>query len=231
MTSVPAHSTSVPADGDEFRSGALRFWRNLANSNEAECKEALRVLGNLRGESYSEEFYESLSSPESASKFVKVELPATSPKAAQDAWNVDKTTSLMRVDPQEHCLSLDGAIEKYDGGDFFVACASLKASSIGAGACTIGTHDKKGRPKIELTGPAYLVKVRPASMATKPKVLAGVWLMEEELPRHLVECGFGDLLQEFKAYPSVWKGVLELYPGKEEMMAFADLPSRAELSS
>lgn len=39
------------------------------------------------------------------------------------------------------------------------------------------------------------------------------------------------MLQEFEALPRVWKFVLELYPGKEKMMAFADLPSRTEHSS
>lgn len=76
----------------------------------------LKAIGDLRGESYDDEFYESLSSPESASKFVKVDLPPTSPKAAQDAWNADKKTKLMRVDPEVQCLSVDGAIEKHDGG-------------------------------------------------------------------------------------------------------------------
>jgi hypothetical protein len=157
----------------------------------------IESAGQLLGEDFEEDFYESLSSPESGSKFVKVDLPATSPKAAQDAWNADKTTCLMRVDPEEHCLSIEGAIEKHDGGEFFVACASLKASSLGAGACTVGTHDKKGRPKVKLSGPAFLVKVKPSSLATKPKVLAGVILLEEELPYYLVDCGLGDLLKEF----------------------------------
>lgn len=134
MASVPPHSASTLGD-DPLQSGALRFWRNFDASNEAECKEALRALGNFWGEDFEEEFYESLSSPESGSKFVKVDLPTTSPKATQDAWNADKTTCLMRVDPEEHCLSIEGAIEKHDGGEFFVACASLKASSLGAGAC------------------------------------------------------------------------------------------------
>lgn len=193
---------------------------------------SVESVGGSTGESYDDEFYESLSSLESGSKFVKVDLPVTSPsKAAQDAWNADKKTKLMRVDPEVHCLSVDGAIEKHDGGDFFVACASAKANSLGAGACTIGTHDKKGRPKLELSGPAYLVKVKPASMATKPEVLAGVMLLEEELPHYLVECGLGDLLQEFEAPPCVWKAVLEMYPGKEKMMTFSELPSRTEHSS
>jgi hypothetical protein len=75
---VPPHSTSVPED-DPLRCGALHFWRNFASSNEAECRAALKVLGNLRGENYDGKFYESLSSPDSSSKFVKVDLPATSP--------------------------------------------------------------------------------------------------------------------------------------------------------
>ena len=193
MATAPPHPTSTPED-DPLRSGALRFWRNFALSNEAECREALKTLGDLRGENYGKELYESLSSPESLSKFVIVDLPATSPKAAKDAWNADKTTVLMRVDPDLHCLAIDGALNKHDGGEFFVACASLKTTSLDAGACTIGTHEKKGRPKVILPGPAFLVKVRPSSLATKPKVLAGVVLLESDLPSFLVDCGLGDLL-------------------------------------
>ena len=82
-----------------------------------------------------------------------------------------------------------------------------------------------------LQGAAFLVRVRPSSAATKPKVLAGVSLLEADLPLTLVECGFAEMLQEFEAPPAVWKFMLEHYPGRTTMTAFlgeGDEPSSGE---
>eukprot|EP00956_Cyclotella_meneghiniana_P024591 scaffold49562_cov20-Cyclotella_meneghiniana.AAC.1 len=68
-----------------------------------------------------------------------------------------------------HCLSFDGEIKNYDGGEFFVACGMEHPSSIGPEACNVGTHKNVGRKRFELTGPAYVVKVKASSAATKPK--------------------------------------------------------------
>jgi hypothetical protein len=56
-------------------------------------------------------------------------------------------------------------------------------------------------------------------------------LLESDLPHFLVDCGLGDPLQELQAFPRVWKAVLERYPGREQMLRFADVPSGTEDSS
>jgi hypothetical protein len=155
-------------------------------------------------------------------------MPLTSSKSAQDAWNSEKKTSLMRVDPGVHCLSIDGDAKKHDGGNFFVACASPGAMSRAPTACTVGTHTVADRPKVVLTGPAYLVKVKPSSMATKPKVLAGVFLYEHCIPEILIEIGCGELLEELQATPRVWKALLENYPGLEVMTCLSADPPQEE---
>jgi hypothetical protein len=105
--------SSATAEGEgagenvSVRSIAMSFWSAFARSNEEGCREALRTLGDCLGQDYAS-VEEVVSSPESLGKFVKVELPPTSPRTAQATWNSDKKTTLLRVDPQEHCLMLDG---------------------------------------------------------------------------------------------------------------------------
>lgn len=65
-----------------------------------------------------------------------------SPKDAREAWNSDRVTMLVRVDPSVHCLSIDGDEKKYNGGEYFVACGALHLSSLGPEACNVGTHSK-----------------------------------------------------------------------------------------
>lgn len=225
MSQVPIQPTSsYPVEGagpDPRRSGAFRFWRNFAQANEAECREALEFLGEIRGEDYSGLAREGSSTPESG-KFVMIDVPVTSPKNARDAWNADRVTTLVRVDPEVHCLAFDGDDRKHDGGEFFVACSSTHPLSTGPEACTIGTHSKPNRVRVELEGPAYMVKVRASSAATKPKVLAGILLYEKQLPEVLLECGLGEALQEYVALPRVWRFVLELYPGPKMMLRFME---------
>lgn len=222
MSGVPSQPTTsnLPEGAgvgpDLRRDGAFRFWRNFAQANDAECRDALAFLSDLRGVDYGGLAAEGSSSPESG-KFVKVDLPVTSPKNARDAWNGDRVTSLLKVDPRLHCLAIDGDEKKYDGGGYFVACASLHSTYLGADACSVGTHAKASRLRLELSGPTYMVKMRASSAATKPKVLAGAQLLEGDLPGILVECGQGDVLQELEAPPSVWKLVLDHYPGRRAM--------------
>lgn len=203
-SSAPAHRPESPAlvEGEGMavaRSSALRFWKAFARSDEDQCREALRLLEELCGED-SVLSEGALSSPDSLGKFVKVELPVTSPRSAQEAWKSDKRTYMVRVDPLTHCLAFDGNSKDYEGSPYFVACGMLGAGDVSPGGCTIGTHAQKGRPRLELSGAAYLVKVRPSSMATKPKVLGGGLSPREGHPvgsnRESSRCdadGIGDL--------------------------------------
>lgn len=206
---------------DPRRAGAYRFWRSFALAKEEECREALLSLAEIRGEEYAGLALEGSSSPESG-KFLMVEIPATSPKNAREAWSSDRVTSLVRVNPNDHCLALDGDEKKYDGGDYFVACGSLNPSSVGPDACNIGTHKADGRRRVVLPGPAYMVKVRASSAATKPKVLAGAQLLEVSIPTVILDLGITLMLEELKATPGVWRVVLENYPGLDTMQRFFD---------
>ena len=67
-----------------------------------------------------------------------------------------------------------------------------------------------------------MVKVRASSAATKPKVLAGVFLLQAKLPSVFLDCGLGDALMEYEAPPRVWRIVLEQYPGAAKMLAFME---------
>jgi hypothetical protein len=215
--------SAVPGDGDEdpFRSQALKFWRAFAQSDRQRCREILKLLqewGVGGGDAFS--FTESplSASGETLGKYVKVELPGTSPKNAADAWNIDKETNLLRVDPKLHCLAMDGAAGKFQGGEYFVACASPAGHSRSPDSCNVQTHLQKDRKKVQLDGPAYLVKVRPSSQATKPKVLAGVMsLMEEQIPSVLLERD-ENILLTLTARPAVWKYLIEEYPGYGEIL-------------
>ena len=215
MEARPSEGSGVGPD--PRRAGAFRFWQAFASANENACREALQALGEIRGEEYSNLALEGSMSPESG-KYLMVEMPATSPKNARDAWNSDRATSLVRVDPMLHCLSFDGEIKNYDGGEFFVACGMEHPSSIGPEACNVGTHKNVGRKRFELTGPAYVVKVKASSAATKPKVLGGCYLLEIELPSEALELNLHQMLLEFKAVPRVWRAVLEHYPGFARMV-------------
>lgn len=201
---------------DPRREASLRFWRNFTQANEAECREALALLGTIRGEDYGGLALEGSASPDSG-KFVLVDVPLSSPKSARNAWASDKLTTLMRVVPDIHCLAFDGDDKKHDGGDYFVACAQLDGGGTGADVCSFTTHRKPKRIRAEIEGPAFMVKVRASSAATKPKVLTGVHLLEADLPKVLVECGLSEALQEYRATPEVWRTVLECYPGKAKM--------------
>jgi hypothetical protein len=118
-----------------------------------------------------------ISSPESMLgkfEFIKVELPPVSPKSTQEAWNASKMTTLMTVNPLVHCLSMDGDLKKYKGGEYFVACASpAGTTSLSADSCNIGTHLQPDHPKIQIDEPAFFVKVRPSSAATKLRFSQG----------------------------------------------------------
>jgi hypothetical protein len=217
--------------GGPRRSTIFEFWQGYARADEDTCKNALGVLEDILGDGAVPSYGVGVTSlsDSSSGKFVQVEMPLTSPKSAQDAWNSDKKTSLMRVDPWVHCLSIDGDAKKHDGGNFFVACASPGAMSRATAACTVGTHTMADRPKVVLIAPAYLVKVKPSSMATKQKVLADVFLYEHRsIPEILIDIGCSDLLEELPATPRVWKAVLENYPGLETMTRLSADPQQEE---
>jgi len=112
------------------------------------CCEALQVLGEVWGEEYSSLAMEGSISPESG-KYLMVDMPATSPKNGREAWNSDRVTTLFRVDPTLHCLSLDGDDKKYDSGEYYVACGMEHPSSMGPEACNVGTHKATGRKRLE----------------------------------------------------------------------------------
>eukprot|EP00956_Cyclotella_meneghiniana_P030544 scaffold77143_cov87-Cyclotella_meneghiniana.AAC.1 len=230
---MPTHFIeSPPAEDDraaeQIRSAALRFWRSFAQSDNGAAAAALKFLSELRGGGEEELYSVALDSPESSSgKFVKVELPSTSPRNVQDAWGSDKLTCLYRVDPLIHCLSFDGDISKFQGGEFFVACASKRPDTLEAGACSVGTHSHEGRVRVVIDEPAFLVKVRASSAATKPKVLAGVLLHERDLPPMLQSSVFRDMLEGFKAPPRVWKVILDKYPGLIAMGHYLSVSSNS----
>ena len=129
-----------------------------------------------------------------------------------------------------HCLALDGDVKKFQGADFYVACAA-KGTGTSPEVCAVGTHTAKDRPRVTLQGAVFLVRVKPSSAATKPKVLAGVSLLEADLPLTLVECGLSEMLLDFEAPPAIWKFILEHYPGRMTMETFIeceDDPSSGE---
>ena len=215
---IPENPTGQAVE--HTRSAALAFWRAFAQSDEEQAKAALRFLTELRGEGDSELYTVNAESQESSGKFVKVELPSTSPRNAQDAWESEKNTSLMLVDPLVHCLAFDGDVSKYQGGEFFVACAAKGQQSLDPAACTFNTHAHPDRVRVVIDEPAFLIKVRPASAATKPKVLAGASLYERDLPPMLSSDVFEEELQGFMAPPRVWKAVLDNYPGLQTMISY-----------
>lgn len=240
---MPTHFTEdLPRSTSEravehTRSAALEFWRSFAQSDDEKALAALKFLTDLRGDGGDELFEASLESPGSSGKFVKVELPSTSPRSAQDAWDSEKKTHLMLVDPSVHCLALDGDIAKYQGGGFFVACGSKGAKALDAGACSVGTHSHADRVKVPIDGPAFLVKMRSSSAATKPKVLAGALLYERDLPPMLTSEVFEEILLGYEAPPRVWKMILDNYPGVITMANYLSITdsqsggrSRASLS-
>eukprot|EP00956_Cyclotella_meneghiniana_P022890 scaffold43790_cov38-Cyclotella_meneghiniana.AAC.6 len=126
MSGVPTQpSSSLPPEGegvgqDPRRAGAFRFWRNFAQANEKGCREALLPLADIWGEEFGE--LEGSGSP-SLGKFLMVDIPMTSPKNARDAWNSDRVTKLVLVDPVIHCLSIDGDEKKHDGGNYTLSLA------------------------------------------------------------------------------------------------------------
>jgi hypothetical protein len=128
----------------------------------------LQSLGEFWGEEFSALALEGSVSPESG-KYFMVDMPMTSPKNARDAWNSERETTLTRVDPLVHCLSLDGDEKRYDGGEYYVACGMEHSLLIGPEACNVGTHKNPGRKRFDLEGPAFVVKVKASSIATKPK--------------------------------------------------------------
>jgi hypothetical protein len=202
------------------RSEALRFWTAFAASDDQACKDALRDLEAALGVEINDFSTADTSPSESGElgKFVKADLPTTSPKNAQDAWISDKRTTLLRVDPSYHCLSLDGDLSKYQGGEYFVACASPGRDALTADACTIGTHGQAKRTKLDLPGPAYVIKVKASSLATKPKVLTGTYVIETDIPSDLLANGtVDDLLLTLETKPIVWKCILDSFPGKETL--------------
>lgn len=230
---VPSYRSDSPAPtggGREAtaRSCSLQFWKAFSRSNEEECREALRLLEEVFGDEYvlSEG---DMSSPESLGKFVKVELPVASPRSAQEAWKSNKHTRLVRVDPNTHCLAYDGNAKDHEGSPYFVVCGMLGAGDVSPAGCTVGTHTQRNRPRFELSGAAYVIRVRPSSMATKPKVLSGVFLLERDIPLVLIESGVITMLTELEALPRVWKYVLETYPGLTKMLDI-DGPSEASVA-
>lgn len=203
---MPTHYTEsdspvadVERAAEQTRSAALRFWRSFAQSDEEAIIAALQFLTELRGEGGDELYSVALESPGSSSgKFVKVDIPSTSPRNAQEAWGSDKKTSLTLVDPMVvHCIAFDGDISKYQGGEFFVACGSKSPETLEAGGCSIRTHSQPGWIRVVIDEPAFLVKVRPSSATTKPKVLSGAMLYERDLPPMLRSTVFRELLQGY----------------------------------
>lgn len=65
-----------------------------------------------------------------------------------------------------------------------------------------------------------MVMVKASLAATKPKVLAGAYLLESNLPTALLECGLGEALLEYQAMTWIWRLVLEHYPGPGMILRF-----------
>lgn len=196
-------------------------------ADEGACRDALQILQDIQGASPTSGAYSDFTTSDSTfGTFVNVILPEKSPKNAQDAWSSTKPASLIRVDPSLHCLSFEGDVANYTGeGAAFVACALLGGDSVSPDACATGTHRTPDRPKLLLPSPAFVVKVRPSNPTVRTKVLAGAYLLENDLPSEILAGEPSSqitLLLSLQAPPLVWKVVLELYPGREALRSIHD---------
>ncbi len=144
-------------------------------------------------------------------------LPSNTPRKVVETWCTSRATSLMRLDPKEHCLAFDGDVRKDFVADtkYFIACAQRIGTS--PDACAVGTHTDARRPRMVITEPTYAVRVAASSPATKPKILAGISVNESRFPQGLIEAGFPDILEDLQAPPAVWFALLISPPSSAAM--------------
>jgi hypothetical protein len=70
----------------------------------------------------------------------------------------------------------------------------------------VGTHSQSKRAKFELKGPAYVIKVKASSMATKPKVLLGSFILERDIQdSFLTDGSVAQFLLKLESTPSCGK--------------------------
>lgn len=226
---IDQESSEQPGDdtgeGGSLKSLAFTFWKAFAREDVDLCRKALQrlvVLKNLDPAPFTDVLRQAgirLSDPTvevgtrgGSGKYIVA--PGGTPKKVVETWNTDRGTTLMRIDPAEHCLSFDGDAKRdyMEGTIHFIACAQRQGKS--ADACAIGTHTDARRPKMEISGPGYAVQHRASSAATKPKVMAGVFLPESALPEGIIEGGVADLLEDLDAPPAVWFVLIKACPSK-----------------
>lgn len=227
----PQHDSSEQV-GEDSEIGSLKslsfvFWKAFAREDLDLCKRALRRLVDLKqadptpfsevlcqaGIGFGEESTEAVGTR--SGKFTL--LPSNTPRKVVEAWSVERVTTLMRVDPAQYCLAFDGDVRKdfTDATTYFIACAQRIGTS--PDSCAVGTHTDAKRPRMSITEPAYAVRVRTSSQATKPKVLAGVTVLESRFPSGLIESGIPDMLEDLEAPPAVWCVLLKGCPSAGAM--------------
>ena len=198
---------------------SLDFWRAIFRNNESMAKQHLRRIQEHRGgDIFSFDELAELSAPPTEGKYSpRISLPPGTPRTTVDHWNSPRATTLLRVDPEVHCLSLVGDASK-QSDLYFLGCAQLVRGTGGPDECGFGTHADESRPRVlgPSDGAAYVVKTVNASKATKTKVLSKVLLLEADVPPTALASGFADLLTGLEAPAFVWKIILTAYPGLEE---------------
>lgn len=226
----PANQASTELDepageGGSLKSLSFTFWKAFAREDVDFCRKVLRRLVELKnidptpfsdvlqqaGVQLSEYTTDGATRSGSGKYFV---LPGGTPRKVVETWTADRGTTLMRIDPTEHCLSFDGDAKRdyAEGTTHFIACGQRQGTS--ADACAIGTHTDTRRPKMVISGPGYAVRHRASSAATKPKVMAGVFLPESALPQGVIDGGVVDMLEDLEAPPAVWYALIKACPSK-----------------
>ena len=179
----------------------------------------------------------------SAAGTLRLQVEAGTPTPVVTCWNSEKAVFLTKLEV-DLCLA---AVSKVEPGTVeFKACGLYKRSlklEGGRTNCTFQSHNAypQGSRVVrlelegaEITAGVYAITFPAASAATKPSVFSSPLFRVSTWPASLLAIGRHELLLTVEARPSVWRLLLESYPGEVAIAEFAEgrvSPARVGVAS
>ena len=232
---------SVRITADPFLATRV-FWESIAQGQRAMAAEVAQSIASplVTQFSFEDEFG---TTGGSASGTLRLQVEAGTPTTVVDCWNLEKAVFLTRLEA-DLCLASVAKVKV--GAVDFKACGLYKRSlkrEGGGMSCSFNTHDadlpgsrvvRLNLDEAETAVGVYAITFPVASSATKPAVFSSPLFRASAWPASLLAIGRHELLLTIKACPSVWRFLLESYPGEDVISEFAEggiSPARMAVAS
>ena len=226
LTGAVGAGTTTTADPVAATRG---FWEHIAQGRQELAAEvAASISAPLVTQfSFEEEFG---TTGGSAAGTLRLQVEATTPTPVVNCWNSERAVPLTKLDA-DMCLATVTRVQP--GARDFKACClykrSIKLEGEGTN-CTFQTHNvdvpgskvvRLAIDRVEAKVGVYAITFPSARAATKPAVFSAPLFWVSAWPSSLLSIGRHEMLLTIKAPPSVWRLLIESYPGEEAISEFA----------